>query len=275
MIFWVGIWSPRPIAPGELIPVFGYNLRSQDGITSGDAYWPTDFDGTVIRDHVQDKNYIAAFAAKAREEKAIVVDPKNSSRATLSVGSTDWPFPVPILKEKGKWYFDSKAGRQEVLRRRIGANELDAIQVCRGFVEAQWEYASSVDDSSGIRQFAQRIISSPGKRDGLYWVNADGRPGGPISEGVARAIEESYSLGARSGYHGYYFQVLKGQGKAAPRGEIDYVIKGLIIGGFALIAVPAEYGLTGLKTFIINHDGIVYEKDLGPDSLNIAKGMEC
>jgi hypothetical protein len=235
---------------------------------------PEDSDLVSTGDPVQDKNYLTSFAAKAREKQAIAVDPQNSSRAILTVGAAGWPLPIPIVKRKGKWYFDSKAGRQEILYRRIGANELDAIQACRRFVEAQKEYASTVHDSSGTPQYAQKIISSPGQRDGLYWQNADGTPGGPLSEGVAKAIAEGYSPSVRSGHHGYYFKVLKGQGSAAPRGEIDFVIKGMMIGGFALIAVPVEYGVTGVKTFMVSHDGIVYQKDLGPDSLNIAKGIE-
>lgn len=225
-------------------------------------------------DPVQDKNYAAAFAAMAKLKETVVVDRKNAARAILTVGASDWPLPVPIIKRKGKWYFDPEAGRNEILYRRIGSNELDAIQVCRGFVEAQREYASTVRDESGINQYAQRIMSTPGKHDGLYWKNEDGTPGGPISEAIARAIEEGYSPGVRSGYHGYYFKVLTGQGPAAPMGELDYVINGLMIGGFALVAVPAEYGVSGVKTFIVSHNGIVYEKDLGPESLNIAKGME-
>jgi hypothetical protein len=224
-------------------------------------------------DPVQDKNRAAAFAAKADEKTAVTIDPKTKLRAVLSVGNDDWPFPVPIVKRSGKWYFDSTEGHDEILFRRIGTNELDAIQVCRGFVEAQKEYASKIHDDSGINQYAQKIISSPGKRDGLYWTNADGTPAGPISEPVARAIAEGYSP-QNPGYHGYYFKVLKGQGPAARLGQLDYVVKGIMIGGFALVAVPAEYRVTGVKTFIVSYDGIVYEKDLGPDSLNIAKKME-
>lgn len=224
-------------------------------------------------DPVQDKNRAEAFAAKAHEKNSVILDPKNKSRAILSVGNGDWPLPVPIVKQKGKWYFDSKQGRDELLFRRIGTNELDAIQVCRGFVEAENEYASDVHDDSGVNQYAQKIISTPGKRDGLYWQNEDGTPGGPISEAVARAIAEGYSA-AGSGYHGYHFKVLKGQGPAAPLGRLDYVIEGIMIGGFALVAVPAEYRVTGVKTFMVSYDGIVYEKDLGPDSLNIVKNME-
>jgi hypothetical protein len=192
----------------------------------------------------------------------------------LSVGNDDWPFPIPIVKRSGKWLFDSKAGRDEILVRRIGANELDAIQVCRGFVEAQKEYAIRAAELTGVAQYAQRIFSSPGKRDGLYWSNADGTPGGPISEAIARAIEEGYSLSAPSGYHGYYFHVLKGQGPAAPLGQMDYVIDGVMIGGFALIAVPVQYRVTGVKTLMVSYDGIVYQKDLGLDSLSIARKID-
>ena len=225
-------------------------------------------------DPVQDKNHSLEFAARAKEKNSVALDPRNPNRAILSVGNEDWPLPVPIVKKGGKWRFDSKAGRHEVLLRRVGANELDAIQVCRGFVEAQLEYASTAHDDSGIHQYAQKLISSPGKQDGLYWTNADGTPGGPVSEAVARAIEEGYTLAKDSAYHGYYFTLLKGQGPAAPKGQLDYIIKGMMIGGFALIAVPAEYGVTGVKTFIVGYDGIVYQKDLGPDSLNVATKID-
>ena len=225
-------------------------------------------------DPVQDKNQLAAFVAKAKEKMFVAADPKKATRAILTAGSDGWPMPVPIVKSNRKWHFDSKAGLEEVLRRRVGANELDAIQVCRGFVEAQKEYAILAREATGVSQYAQRIISSPGKKDGLYWQNPDGSPGGPISEGIAKVIEEGYSVEARSAYHGYYFKVLKGQGPAAPLGQMDYVIGGVMIGGFALIATPAEYGVSGVQTFIVSYDGIVYQKDLGPDSLNIAKGIE-
>ena len=225
-------------------------------------------------DPVRDKNLAEAFAARAQEKNVVTIDPKKQTRAILSVGNDDWPFPVPIVKSGGKWHFDAKEGHDEILFRRIGANELDAIQICRGFVEAQKEYATEVHDDSGVNQYAQKIFSTPGKHDGLYWKNEDGTPGGPISEAVARAIEEGYSAGERKGYHGYYFKILKGQGPAAPLGQLDYVIEGIMIGGFALVAVPAEYRVTGVKTFIVSYDGIVYQKDLGPDSLNIVKNME-
>jgi hypothetical protein len=224
-------------------------------------------------DPVRDKNNAQAFAVKAREKESVWIDPAKPTRAILMVGNDNWPLPIPIIKKNGKWRFDTQAGREEILRRRIGANELDAIQICRGFVKAQYEYASQQHD--GINQYAQTIISSPGKQDGLYWQTADGTPGGPISKPVARAIAEGYSTeGPQTPYHGYYFKVLKGQGPAAPLGRIDYTIEGVMIGGFALVAVPAEYRVTGVKTFMVSNYGVVYQKDLGPDSLTIVKNME-
>jgi hypothetical protein len=237
-------------------------------------FGPDGKDFVSSADPVHDKNYIDAFAAKAREKKSVTIDPKNGSRAILSVGNDNWPFPVPIIRNGRKWIFDSKQGHDEILFRRIGANELDAIQICKGFVEAQKEYASEIHDDSGVNQYAQKIISTPGKRDGLYWQNPDGTPGGPISEAVARAIEEGYSLSPSSGYHGYMFKVLKGQGPAARLGQLDYVINGVMIGGFALVAVPAEYRVTGVKTFMVSYDGIVYEKDLGPTSHELVSAMD-
>jgi len=225
-------------------------------------------------DPIRDKSTAAAFSAKAREKNIVTIDPRDNTRAVLSVGKDDWPLPVPIVKKQGKWYFDSKQGRDEIIFRRIGANELDAIQVCRGFVEAQHEYASDIHDDSGINQYAQRVISTPGKHDGLYWQNPDGTGGGPVSEAVARAIEEGYSPGKTSGYHGYYFKVLKGQGPAARFGQLDYVIKGAMIGGFALLAFPSEYRVTGVKSFLVGYDGVVYERDLGPTTLDIAQNID-
>jgi hypothetical protein len=239
-----------------------------------DVLGPDGKDLVSSEDPVQDKNNTVAFAARAKEKQSVAVDPSNKNHAILSVGADDYPFPIPIVKRAGKWYFDSKAGREEILHRRIGANELNVIQMCHGFVEAQREYASTIHDNSGVHQYAQKLISTPGKQDGLCWVGADGTPGGPVSEGVAKAIQAGYSLAKNSAYSGYYFGLLKGQGPAAPLGELDYMIKDMMIGGFALIAVPADYRVTGVMTFMVSNDGIVYEKDLGSDSLNIVKQME-
>ncbi|MFZ3334030.1 MAG: DUF2950 domain-containing protein [Candidatus Acidiferrales bacterium] len=224
-------------------------------------------------DSVRDKSIAVAFAAKAHERNSVVVDPKNPNRATLVVGNDDWPLPIPIVNRDGKWLFDTKAGRQEILYRRIGSNELDAIEICRGYVEAQHEYASEKHDGSRVNQYAQRIISTPGKQDGLVWRNSDGTLGGPISEGIADALQEGYTDQAKP-YHGYFFKILKGQGSAAPLGELNFVIEGAMIGGFALVAAPADYRVTGVKTFIVGYEGVVYQKDLGPDTLKIFKEME-
>ena len=237
-------------------------------------FGPDNKDLVSTEDAVRDKSYAESFAALAKEGHSVVINPATPSRATLQVGQDNWPLPVPLVRVGGKWYFDAKAGRDEILFRRVGANELDAIEICRGFVEAQTEYSLQLHGDSKTYQYAQKIISSPGKQDGLFWRNADGTEGGPISEAVAKAIEEGYSVETTSAYHGYFFQVLKGQGPAAPLGEMDYVIRGAMIGGFALIATPAEYGVTGIHTFIVNHNGIVYQKDLGPDSLALAKKID-
>ena len=224
-------------------------------------------------EYPQDRKRASDFAAEAREKKSVSVDSKKGNRAFLLVGSEDWPFPVPIVKLGAKWAFDAKAGRQELLYRRIGSNELDAIDICRGYVEAQHEYALQKREGYDANQYAQRIVSTPGKQDGLAWQDPDGSWDGPIGEKIARAIEQGYSGGAEP-YHGYFFKILKGQGPAAPLGEMDFVVKGVMIGGFALVAAPAEYGVTGVKSFIVSHDGIVYEKDFGPATINEFMKME-
>jgi Protein of unknown function (DUF2950) len=224
-------------------------------------------------EYPQDRKRAADFAVEAREKKSVSVDSKKGNRAFLLVGEEDWPFPVPIVKLGAKWAFDAKAGRQELLYRRIGSNELDAIEICRGYVEAQHEYALQKREGYEVNQYAQRIISTPGKQDGLAWQNQDGSWGGPIGEKIARAIEQGYS-GSAEPYHGYFFKILKGQGPSAPLGEMNFVVKGVMIGGFALVAAPAEYGVTGVKSFIVSHDGVVYEKDFGPATLNEFIKME-
>jgi hypothetical protein len=236
-------------------------------------FGPSGEDIVVSGEYARDRQRAADFAAEAREKQSVAVDPKTGTRAFVIVGKEDWPFPVPIVKRNGKWSFDAKAGRQEVLFRRIGRNELDAIALSRGYVEAQEEYAFKPRAGYSVNQYAQRIISTPGTQDGLAWKNSDGTWGGPIGENIARAIEQGYTSRAEP-YHGYFFKVLKGQGPAAPLGEMDYVVQGVMIGGFALVATPAEYGETGVKTFIVSQDGVVYQKDLGPGSLDAFKKME-
>ena len=236
---------------------------SQDLISSEDA--------------VMDKSRAQAFAAKAKEKNSIEIDKKDPNRAILLVGNDDFPLPIPIVKEKGKWFFDTKVGREEILNRRVGENELNAIEICRGFVDAQHEYAMDKRDDSKVNQYAQRILSTPGKHDGLAWQNPDGTWGGPVGEEVAKALQEGYSFQAGGNpkpYHGYYFKVLTGQGPDAPMGEMNFVVGGAMIGGFALAAAPAEYRVTGVQTFMVGPDGVVYEKDLGPDTLKAFQSID-
>ena len=224
-------------------------------------------------DAARDKNNAASFAAEANEKTEVTTDPKNPNRAILSVGNEEWPLPIPIVKREGRWYFNTRAGLKEILYRRIGTNELDAITICRGYVEAQKDYAEQIHDDSGVNQYAQRIISTPGKQDGLAWKNPDGSWGGPVGEAVAKNLVEGDAAQGKP-FHGYYFKVLKGQGPDARLGKLDYMIEGAMIGGFALVAVPADYRVTGVKTFMVDYDGVVYQKDLGPDSLKIVQNME-
>jgi hypothetical protein len=233
---------------------------------------PDGVDLVVTSDQVQDRQHDSAFAALARQQARIVRDPAKKT-ATLNVGPDDWPMPIPIVEKNGRWRFDTLAGRKEVLNRRVGENELDAIEACRGFVDAQGEYASEKHGGASVNQYAQRIISTPGKQDGLAWQDADGTWQGPLGEELAQAIAEGYTDKSQP-YHGYYYKVLKGQSPAAPLGQMDFVVQGLMIGGFALVAAPADYAISGVKTFIVSHQGIVYEKDLGPTSLDRFRAME-
>src|SRR5437016_5107155 len=235
---------------------------------------PDSDDIVTSEDPVMDKNRALAFAAKAKEKSSTEIDKQNRNQAILMVGSDNFPLPIPIVKHKGKWFFDTKVGREEILNRRIGANELNAIEICRGFVEAQHEYAQEKHDDSKVNQYAQHVLSTPGKHDGLAWKDANGTWEGPVGEEAAKALEEGYSAERGKPYHGYYFKVLKGQGPAAPMGQMDFVVGGAMIGGFALAAAPAEYRVTGVQTFMVGPDGVVYEKNLGPDTLKTFQSMD-
>ena len=234
---------------------------------------PQGEDLVLTGEYAQDRERALEFAAQARKKKQVSVDPKTDARAYLLVGEQDWPFALPIVKHNGRWSFDAAAGRQELMYRRIGSNELDAIDICEGYVDAQFDFAYRKRQGYEAPHYAQHIMSSPGKQDGLAWKNPDGSWGGPIGEKIAEAIEQGYNLKADP-YHGYFFKVLKGQGAAAPLGTMDYVVGGVMLGGFALVAAPAEYGETGFKTFMVSHTGVVYEKDLGPDTLQQFQQMD-
>jgi hypothetical protein len=219
----------------------------------------------------EDKASRADFARLGRQKLAIDQDPSNPDRARILIGSENWPFPVPLVRQNGKWYFDSTAGRMEILAHRVGENEVNAVEVCRGYVEAQMEYAKRDRNADGVLAYAQRIVSTPGKQDGLYTEGAESLvPKAFANAAMADAAQGGTKLDR---FHGYYFAIVKAQGPDAPAGAFNYVVKGKMIGGFALVAWPAEYGVSGVKTFIVNHRGVVYEKDLGPSTATLARQM--
>jgi hypothetical protein len=219
-------------------------------------------------DPVEDKESRAEFVRAAHEKLQIEHDPGNPDRVTFAVGEQDWPFPVPVVRKDGTWRLDPVTGRLEILARRVGRNELNTMELCRGYVEAQLEYAASDHDRDGILEYAQRITSSPGKQDGLYSDDA-----AQNLNLVTKAFAVAAGAGQPEPYHGYYFRVLKTQGPAAAGGALDYLVKGKMIGGFALVAWPAEYGVSGIQTFIINHQGLLYGRDLGANTAAAARQM--
>jgi len=223
-------------------------------------------------DEIADRAEWKLFLAAHDKKNAVVKHGEN--KAALAVGEDAWEFPAPIVRKAGKWSFDADAGREEILNRRVGRNELDTIQTLLAIVDAQREYAASDADGNGIRDYAARFASSTGKKDGLYWEAPAGATASPLGELVAKAAREGYGEMVKSGkvqpYQGYVFRMLTAQGPAAKGGAYDYRVDGRLFGGFAVIAYPAVYGNTGVKTFIVNHDGTVFEKDLGPGTADQA-----
>jgi hypothetical protein len=197
---------------------------------------------------------------------------EGTDKAVLVIGEEDWPFPIPLVRKDGTWRFDTVSGREEILYRRIGRNELSAIQACLAYVDAQQEYAERGIAGNGV--YAQRIVSRSGKKDGLYWPAQSSEDDSPLGELAANAAAEGYRVGQDGApYHGYYYKILTKQGLNAPGGALDYIVRGRMIGGFALVAYPAEYRNSGVMTFLVNHRGDVYEKDIGPNTARVAAGM--
>lgn len=223
----------------------------------------------VTSDAVADQQAREKFAALAAAKMKLVPYSKEPNAKTLLVGKDGWPLPIPIVQADGKWYFDVDQGKQEILSRRIGSNELDAIEVCRGYVEAQHDYADLDRASNGVRHYAQTIISSPGKHDGLYWPSTGEKDESPIGDVIARAFAEGYTK-KHDPYHGYYFKILTEQGPHASGGQMSYLQNGVMTKGFALIAWPSDYRSTGVMTLIVDRAGIVYQKDLGRKTPEIA-----
>jgi len=240
----------------ELRAIFG--PAGKEIISSGDQ----------VADKARRERFIKSYEETSKLEK------ESDNKATLVVGNHEWPFPVPIVKKGEAWVFDTMAGKEELLNRRIGRNELNTIRTCLAYVDAQREYAMKSWNSDD--EYAQRFMSTPGKKDGLYWKTKEGEPESPLGDLFAKAVKAGYTPGKGAGpqpYWGYYYKILKSQGKNAPGGAYDYVIKGKMIGGFGLIAYPAEYGASGIMTFLVNHDGAVYQKDLGKETGKIASAM--
>ena len=222
-------------------------------------------------DAVADERGRKAFLKAYNEANKLV--PEGPAKAVLMIGKDDWPFPIPLVKGNSTWKFDTAQGEQEILDRRVGRNELAAIQVCLAIVDAEREYAASHVGSDGVPRYTASIVSVPGRHDGLYWPTKLGEPPAPLGPLVAAAANEGYTPSRSrvlSPYHGYFYRILSAQGKDAQGGAYGYFIRGKMIGGFAVVAYPARYGASGIKTFTVNHDGIVFEKDLGQDTGAVA-----
>jgi hypothetical protein len=229
------------------------------------------FSGDMVADANDWKKFVDAYDQKSGFER------KDESHAVLVVGADDWPFPAPVVKHGSHWAFDAKAGREEILNRRIGRNELDAMQTMLAIVDAQREYAATDADGNGYADYAKRFSSTPGKKDGLYWPAKAGQPESPLGPLVAVAAREGYLKGkeapAPQAYHGYRFRILTSQGPDAPGGAYDYIVGNKLLGGFAVVAYPASYGVSGVTTFLVNHEGVVFEKDLGASTPSLAASM--
>ena len=254
--------------PEEATEALVAAVRSGDARGIGQVLGP----GTdkLIRsgDSVADRRSRERFLATYDEHSTI--EREGTGRATLLIGEKDWPFPFPLVRRADKWTFDARSGADEVLNRRIGRNELAAIQVCLAYVDAQREFAMTAGSVDGVHEYAMKLVSTPGKKDGLYWRTQEGEPASPLGPLASKAREEGYT---GQPYHGYYYRILTAQGAGAPDGAYDYVVGGRMIGGFALIAYPARWGASGVMTFIVNHDGVVYQSNLGRKSATIAASI--
>lgn len=227
--------------------------------------------GDPVEDRAGRERFLNAYEMK----NALILD--GDAKAVLQIGEEGWPFPIPVVKRGQKWSFDARKGKEELINRRIGRNELDTLQTCLAYVDAQREYTQKDMDKDGFYEYAQKFVSTPGKKDGLYWEAKPGEEESPLGDFSARATREGYRKTSERPipYHGYFFKILKAQGKNAPGGAYDYLIDGKMIGGFALVAYPTQYGVSGVMTFIVNHEGVVCEKNLGRNTAKIARAMKA
>jgi len=269
----LSISSPSPAAveqrtfatPEEAVKAFIEALQSNDVKTLEAIFGPESEDLISSGDPVADQSIRERFVKEFEERNRLE---QSEEKAVLVIGNEDWPFAIPIVKTEGVWRFDAEQGREEMLARRIGRAEKSAIQVCLAYVDAQREYALKDRDSNAFLEYAQKFRSDQGKRNGLYWETKEGEEKSPLGPLAAEAQKQGYDIQGESPipYYGYYYRILKAQGESAPGGAYDYVVNGKMIGGFALVAYPAKYGTSGIMTFIVSHDGVVYQKDLGEDT---------
>ena len=261
-------------SPGEAVLALYNAAKASDDATILTIFGSSANDIVHTGDAVADKNMVAGFVTRYDQMHRVVLEPDGN--ATLYIGADNWPLPIPIAKNaSGAWYFDTEAGKNEILYRRVGRNENDAIDILHALVEAQMDYASQMHDGSTTKQYAMKFISDEGKQNGLYWKTADNQDTSPIGPLLVSAAGEGYAMkqGQAAPYHGYYYRILTKQGAAAKGGAKDYVVNGQLTKGFAFVAYPAEYQNSGVMTFVVNQDGVVYEKDLGADTGKIASAM--
>lgn len=279
--------------PEDAVHALTRAVESKD-LTAIRELFGSDYSQLLSGDRVEDRNNLAAFSENLQQANQLQMD--TADKYTLIVGKEHWPMPIPIVRRDGRWVFDTRGGLEEILNRRIGADELSAITTCRAYVVAQWEYFTSGDhDNDSVAEYAQKFMSSPGTHDGLYWETVEGEPPSPLGTLVAEARAEGYgprsrtrksaatprpaprardsSQAPRHPFHGYFFRILTSQGPHAPGGKYSYIINGNMIAGFALVAYPAKWGNSGVMTFIVSQQGRVYQKNLGPDTLSIASAM--
>lgn len=261
-------------SPAEAVDAMVDAVKSGDAVRLRAILGPGG--GKLINsgDEVADAQHHKEFAVNY--ETAHKIKTEGDARAILLIGKDEWPMPIPLVKQGDSWRFDTRQGSEEILKRRIGKNELSAIEVVRAIVDAQREYVAKDQDQNGLLEYAPKFVSAPGKRDGLYWKAAGSEPQSPLGPLIAAAARDGYAPTATLAiepYHGYYYRILTRQGKDAPGGAYDYIVKGRMIGGFAVVAYPARYGASGITTFIVNHDGVVYEKDLGKSTAILAEKM--
>jgi len=261
-------------SPGEAVLALYNAVKSHDSQALTSIFGTNSNDILHTGDDVADKNMAANFISHYEQMHRVVIEPDQS--ATLYLGAENWPFPISIVKNSsGTWYFNTEAGKQEILYRRIGRNENDAIDVMHGLVDAQREYASEPRDGDTTKQFAQKFMSDEGKHNGLYWKTSNNEDPSPIGPEIVTAAGAGYTFqaGKQTPFHGYYYRILTKQGPAAKGGARDYMVGGKLTRGFAFVAYPATYRNSGVMTFIVNQDGLVYQKDLGPDTTNLAAAM--